>query len=138
MGCLPCPLVKQLLDRRPWDWQIVLVLVEPGGEVALDVVRPASVDLSGRVLRFAESLFAEAVAQIMELGGTPSVDFKFLRSSAPERSAAFSMPRVIMEPFDVTTGTGSTPLTEELSLIALQPDAGAAITAVVLNETETL
>ena len=81
---------------------------------------------------------ADAVTQIMELGGTPSVDFKFLRSSTPERSAAFSMPRVIMEPFDVTTGTGSTPLTEELSLIALQPDAGDAITAVVLNETETL
>jgi hypothetical protein len=75
----------------------------------------------------------EAVAAILELGAT-GVDFKFTRSLAPERSLQLAIPRVALAPFDIATGTGNTPLTEEIVLDALQPAGSDAITATLLND----
>jgi len=79
-----------------------------------------------------------AVSSILELSGTPSVSFKFLRATAPERSLEIQLHRVALAPYDITPGTGNSPLTEGITLDCLQPAAGTTpITAKVLNAQAT-
>jgi hypothetical protein len=78
-----------------------------------------------------------AVSTLLELGGTPSVDFKFTSVAAapgPERSLQIALPRVELQPYNVQPGTGNSPLTEEIELMVRQPTSGDAITATVLND----
>lgn len=75
---------------------------------------------------------AEAVATVLELGGTPSVDFTFTRVAA-SRSLQIELPRLALQPFELQPGTGNSPLTESLTFEALQPSGDDAITATLLN-----
>jgi hypothetical protein len=77
-----------------------------------------------------------AVATILELGGSPSVDFLFTRSAT--RTLEIQLPRLALDPFDMQPGTGNSPLTETLTLNALEP-AGATvpITVKVKNDLAT-
>ncbi len=79
-----------------------------------------------------------AVSAILELGGTPSVDFKFIRATGPERSLQLQLHRVALAPYDIQPGTGNSPLTEGITLDCLQPAGGSTpITAKVLNNQAT-
>lgn len=75
---------------------------------------------------------AEVTAAVLELGGTPSIDFTFTRVAA-SRSLQIEMPRVTVDPFDIAPGTGNDPLTQGLTMNALQPSGDDAITCTVLN-----
>jgi len=80
---------------------------------------------------------AEVVSTILELGGSPSVDFLFTRVAAspgPERSLRLQLPRVTVAPYDVQPGTGNSPLTEGITLDALEPSGSPVpITAILKN-----
>lgn len=75
-------------------------------------------------------------ASVLELGGSPSIDFKWTRVAAapgPERSIQVQIPRVVAQPFDIEPETGSNPLLQDVTYEAFQPAAGASITAIVKN-----
>lgn len=84
---------------------------------------------------------AAVVAAILELAGAPAgLQFTFTRVAAapgPERSLVLAVPRVAVEPFDPQPTTGNDPATAEITFTALQPAAGAAITATLKNGQAT-
>lgn len=76
------------------------------------------------------------VKDVLALGGTPNVRFLFTRVAAapgPERSLQIDLSKCYLAPYDVQPGTGSTPLTEALTLDAVQPAAGNAIDVTLKN-----
>ena len=44
---LPGALLQHLLDCLSGDGKVVLVFIQPGGEVPFDVIRPTRIDLPG-------------------------------------------------------------------------------------------
>ena len=64
---LPGSLGEQLLDRLRRHGQFVLMLSQPAGEGALDVIDPTRVDLSRGVGSFRQALLTEAIAKPYEL-----------------------------------------------------------------------
>ena len=81
----------------------------------------------------------DVVSDILELGSDPSIDFKFSRvGAALERSLQIELKRVALAPFDVVTGTGNSPLTEDVTLECLAPSSGDAITATTTNGEATI
>lgn len=71
---------------------------------------------------------------VLELAGSPAgLDFKFTRIAA-SRTLEIAIPRVTVDPFQVTFNTSGQPLTAVLTYHALQPaDLSSPITATVLN-----
>jgi hypothetical protein len=101
------------------------------------------VSLYNRIMFGSATPSADAAVSrdIFELGGT-GVDFLFTRVAAspgPERSIHLEIPRMAVDPFEPAIGTGNSPMTQVLSMSALQPAAGASpITATVLNGLDDL
>jgi hypothetical protein len=78
---------------------------------------------------------------VLELAGSPAgLQFTFTRVAAapgPERSLKLAIPRVQVQAFDPAPTTGNDPLTADITYSGLQPAAGAAITATLLNGQAT-
>jgi Phage tail tube protein len=85
---------------------------------------------------------AAAINAVLELAGAPAgLQFTFTRVAAapgPERSLQIAVPRVQAQPFEVTPSTGNEPLTADITYMALQPAAGAAITAILKSGAATI
>lgn len=81
---------------------------------------------------------AAHVTTPLELAGSPAgLDFKWTRVAA-SRTLEILIPRVVVPPFDLQGGTSNDPLTMEVPYRAVQPVAGSAITAIILNSKSGL
>lgn len=77
---------------------------------------------------------AKLTTEVLRL--VDGVDFTFMTKAAvpgPERSLRILLPEVTVQPYDVQPDTGSTPLTEEFTLDALDNGSDPVISATVVN-----
>lgn len=70
---------------------------------------------------------------ILELGGTNGLDFKFTRPGAPERSLQFQAPRVEAIPQTLEPNVNGDPLKHQITMRVKKPASGSGLTVKLLN-----